>query len=553
MFSKGLKVACLFLVLGLALVFASACSKAKQEVSSTPTSEAAGEPKIGGTLHITGSSPPNFDPITSFSGAIQSGVSYAYDRLFELPYGPDKPYNSMQTVPHLAKGWKMESPTTFLVTIRDDVKWQNKPPMNGRKFMADDVKFAVERLKSPGSAAGAGLLDLQKIEVVDPYTVRFVLAKPNSFFIYSLSYSHFHMMPREVVEQYGDLKKPETLIGTGAFMLDKYEPNVRTVYKKNPDYYEKDDKGRQLPYLDEVEVKVASDPATSMAMFRTGQIDTRGLNVNEQKDIRGSMPNVKILQSPIASAPRVWWMRTDKPPFSDIRVRQAMAMSIDHQKYLDVFHGGKGAIEGPLTLAVEEYHMPIEKRPASVQKYYKLNIPEAKKLLTEAGYPNGFKTVMYSTAGMGPELAQQAEVAQEFLRAVGIDAELKLLDYNVWVNTAVNGINYGDGMVFGMSGAVYDPFEMLYSTFYGVPNQKNRSAVADKKLDAMLDQMIATYDEAARKKIIDDIQVYLSEQQYWIWFPQGPGYAGVQPWLKNYGYQAGQGVAYRWVRVWLDK
>ncbi|MBI4302572.1 MAG: ABC transporter substrate-binding protein [Chloroflexi bacterium] len=554
MFSKSvLKTAYMLLVLGLALVLATAC-KEKEKKEVAPTSEALGEPRIGGTIYTTSSNPPNFDPITTISGALQGAVSHSYDGLFKLPYGPDKPYNAMFVEPHLAKSWKMENPTTFIITLRDNIKWFNKPPMNGRQFVADDVKFSFERMMAPGSSAGAGLVDIERIEVVDPLNVRFVLKKPNSFFIYSLSYSHYQMMPREVVAQYGDLRKPETLIGTGPFILESFKPNVEFVWKKNPDYYEKDDKGRSLPYVDTIQAKIGADPATTMAMFRTGQIDTRAVNFEEKADIQKTMPQVTIRSTNHpTTAPRAFVMRTDKPPFNDVRVRQAMAMSIDHQKFLNVFYGGEGEPEGPLAGQVVEYSMRLKDRPASVQKYFKQNIPEAKKLLAEAGYPNGFKTTLAYTSGLGGTYSGgEAEVAQEFLRLIGIEAELKVIEYNTWINTYYNGINY-EGMAYVMSGAVHDPYEQLYVQFYGIPSSKNRSGVADKTLDGMLDKMLAEYDEAKRKKIIDDIQVYLFEKQYWVFFPSGPAHSAIQPWLKNMGHQGGQGDAQRWLKVWTER
>ncbi|MBI4302573.1 MAG: ABC transporter substrate-binding protein [Chloroflexi bacterium] len=553
MLSKGLKIACVFLVLGLALILAAACSKAKQEVASTPTSEAVGEPRMGGTIYITGDNPPNWDPITTISGALQGAVSYGYDTLMTWDWGPGKPFEPQTAEPLLVKSWKLEDPRTFVLTLRDNIKWHNKPPMNGRKFVADDVKFSFERMMSPGSAAGGGLLDIEKVEVVDPLNVRITLKKPNSFFIYSLTSNHYKMMPREVVAQYGDLRKPDTLIGTGPFILESFKPNVEIVWKKNPDWYLKDEKGRQLPYVDGVHVKIVTDPATTMAMFRTGQIDSRGLNNEEMADVKRTMALVQIQQTERGgTAPRALIMRTDKSPFNDVRVRRAIAMAIDRQKFLDIFYGGVGWEEGPIASQVPEpYYVPLEKRPASVQKYFKYNLTEAKKLMAEAGYPNGFKTTM---GVRGNSLAQieESQVAQEFLQGIGIEATLDITEYNTWINTYYNGCNY-EGMAEVMSGAVHNPFEQLYVQFYGIPSSKNRSCVYNKELDAMLDKMIAEYDQAKQVKLINEIEAYIWDQQYWVFFPSGRLYQGVQPWLKNYGYQSGQGNAQRWMKVWTER
>src|SRR2546426_3486926 len=109
---------------------------------------------------------------------------------------------------------------------------------------------------------------VDRVEVVDRNTVQFLLKEPFVWLIETLANPVMWIIAPEVVEQYGDLKKPETAIGTGPFLLERYEPNVKTVFKRNPDYFR-----TGQPYVDGVEWLVLEDEPTGLAMYRTGQID----------------------------------------------------------------------------------------------------------------------------------------------------------------------------------------------------------------------------------------------------------------------------------------
>jgi peptide/nickel transport system substrate-binding protein len=130
------------------------------------------------------------------------------------------------------------------------VRWQNKPPVNGRELVAEDVKFTFDRFLSEQANPNRYMLDaVDRVEAVDRYTVKFLLKEPYVWLVNALAYPQsMWIIAREVVEQYGDLKQPETVIGTGPFLLERYEPNVKTVFRRNPDYFRIDQ-----PYVDGVE------------------------------------------------------------------------------------------------------------------------------------------------------------------------------------------------------------------------------------------------------------------------------------------------------------
>ena len=160
---------------------------------------------------------------------------------------------------------------------------------------------------------------MDRIEVVDRYTVKFVLKEPFVWFLSVLAYpTSTWIVAPEVAQQYGDFKKVETAIGTGPFILERYEPNVKSVFKRNPDYYREGQ-----PYVDGVEWLVITDESTGLAMYRTGQIDcgpgtSWAVRQQDLDSLKKSHPHLKYQDFQSQSGSGIT-MRTDMPPFNDVR------------------------------------------------------------------------------------------------------------------------------------------------------------------------------------------------------------------------------------------
>jgi peptide/nickel transport system substrate-binding protein len=223
----------------------------------------------------------------------------------------------------------------------------------------------------------------------------------------------------EVVQQFGDLKKPEAVIGTGPFLLERYEPNVKTVFKRNPDYFRP-----QQPYVDGVEWLVAEDPSTGLAMYRAGQLDCGpwhwwGVRQQDLEALQKSHPKL-VYQDFLSNVTSAVYLRTDQPPFNDVRVRRAISMAIDRQAVIDAV-SGRGAPTPAIARGLTEWSLPIDQLGAGA-KYYQYNPKEAKRLLAEAGFAKGLKTQLYATGGYGPDLLDALQLIQQYFKEVGIDA-----------------------------------------------------------------------------------------------------------------------------------
>jgi peptide/nickel transport system substrate-binding protein len=507
------------------------------------------QPRRGGILRVRGFDPPNFDPHLTVAGFTQSTVGFVYSKLVRHKVGGDVPPGTFILEPDLAERWEELDDTTYVFHLRKGVKWHNKPPVNGRELVAEDVKFTYDRFLTEKANGNRYLLDsVDRIEVVDRYTVKFLLKEPYVWLISVLAYPQsMWIIAPEVVEKFGDLKKSETAIGTGPFMLERYEPNVKSVFTRNPEYYREGQ-----PYVDGVEWLIIPDESTGLAMYRTGQLDC-GPGINwaiRQQDLEAmkkSHPHLRY-QDFLSQTAGVINMRTDMPPFNDVRVRRAISHAIDRQALVEAIWG-RGAPSAAVARGLVEWSLPIEKLGAGA-KYYEYDPKEAKRLLAEAGYPKGFKTQLTVTSGLTRDLVDDAQLVQRYLKDVGIDAELKIQEYGAYIATTVQG--KFEGLARTPTGVTWEPDGRLYRA-YAADSSRNVGHVNDATLTAMLKEQRRTKDLEDRKQLIFDIQRYVAEQQYYVYLNSNTITTSWQPYVKNFAPNHSFDYGNRAAALWLER
>jgi len=500
-------------------------------------------------LRVRGFDPPHFDPHIATANFTQSTLSFVYSKLVRHKVGGDVPPGQFIVEPDLAERWEEVDDTTYVFHLRQGVKWHNKPPVNGREFVAEDIQFTYERFLAEKANGNRYLLDpVNRIEVVDRYTVKFLLKEPYVWFLSVLAYpTSMWIVAPEVVQQFGDLKKPETAIGTGPFILERYEPNVKSVFKRNPDYYRDGQ-----PYVDGVEWLVIPDESTGLAMYRTGQLDcgpgtSWAVRQQDLEALKKTHPHLKYQDFQSQSASAIT-MRTDMPPFNDARVRRAISHAIDRQALIEAVWG-RGVPSPSVSPGLEEWTLPIDQLGAGA-KYYEYDPKEAKRLLAEAGYPKGFKTQLTVSAGYGRDLLDEVQLIMRFLKDVGIETEIKIQEHGAYVATTVQG--KFEGLVRGPIGIAWEPDRRLYRA-YASDSSLNTGHVDDAKLTAMVKEQRRTKDLEARKKIIADIQRYAAEQQYYVYLNSGLVTASWQPYVKNFAPNHSFDYGNRAAALWLDR
>src|SRR5262245_15481042 len=182
-----------------------------------PPPASAQTPKRGGTLRLSVITDPiGFDPHLTISFATMVPLSFAYSRLVKIKAGPSVKPMTYPIEPDLAESWTQPNDTTYRFKLKKRVRWQPKPPVNGRELTADDVKYTYERfLTIPGNGNKPVLESVEKIDALDKYTVKFTLKEPNAWFLDLLASTSTWIVAKECVEKFGDLKKPESVVGTG--------------------------------------------------------------------------------------------------------------------------------------------------------------------------------------------------------------------------------------------------------------------------------------------------------------------------------------------------
>jgi peptide/nickel transport system substrate-binding protein len=511
--------------------------------------EAAGPPKRGGILRVRGRDPVHFDPHLTRDARTHSALSFLSSRLLRYKVGGDVRPGTFIVEPDLAERWEEPDDTTYVFHLRRGVRWHNQPPVNGRELVAEDVKFTFDRfLSEKGNPSRYFLDSVDRVEVVDRYTVKFVLHEPFVWLLDMLaSATSMWIIAPEVAQQYGDLKRVETAIGTGPFILERYEPNVKTVFRRNPDYFVPG-----LPYVDGVEWLVIEDESTGLAMYRTGQIDAGpGLQWDVRQadldSLKQSHPQLRY-QDMLANNATTIWMRTDKSPFTDVRVRRAISHAIDRQGVIEAVWM-RGELSPAVPRGLAEWSLPIDQLGEGA-KYYRYDPQEARRLLTEAGYAKSLKTTLNATGGYGRDMLDAVQLVQRYLKEVGIEVELKIQEYGAY--QATTGQGKFEGLAMGPYALGWEADSSLYGQY--MPDQlRNRGHVNDPKLAAMLKEQRRIKDPEARKHVIFDIQRYAAEQQYYVYLSSQVITPSWQPYMKNFAPNLTADFGSRAAALWLDR
>src|SRR5258705_3407165 len=352
--------------------FAAAPSKYPDWIPASPK-----PPKRGGTLtRASAWDPPVIDPRLTQSVGLYQFAGLTSNRLVRYAFtdeasGP----GDMSLKGDLAESWAA-SPDHRVWTfkLRQGVKWQNLPPLNGRELTAADVKYCFEQYAKEGVQSFT-FQEIEGMETPDKHTLRVHLKTPNTLFPQNVAEPVTLIFAREVLEEDGDLKK--RLIGTGPYIVKEHTRKVRVVLQRNPDYW---DKGR--PYVDEYVILSTPDAATRLAAFRTGQADFIWVaSPSEVETIRKTNPQTLVQAYHNTLAPSGIALAQDRPPFNDVRVRRAVSMAIDRQKQVDTVFEGHGIPGWGVPYIYYQDKAPTLKE---LGPWWQYRPDEAKKLMTEA-------------------------------------------------------------------------------------------------------------------------------------------------------------------------
>ncbi|MFC6657708.1 ABC transporter substrate-binding protein [Roseibium salinum] len=359
--------------------------------------------------------PPHLDPTSAAAGAIDSVL---YSNVFEglTRFGPDGSVN-----PGLAESWTVsDDGKTYTFKLHSGVKFHD-----GTDMTAEDVKFTLDRARAEDSqnAQKALFSGIESVEAVDPLTVKVTLSAPDGSFPFNMAWGDAVIVAPETI---GDIKtKP---VGTGAFRFSDWTQGDKIELEKNADYWGTPAK------LDKATFKFISDPTAAFAAVMAEDVDAfAGFPAPENLPQFEADPRFQVLVGS-TEGETILSINNKLPPLDDIKVREAIAHAIDRQAIIDGAMFGYGT---PIGTHFAPHHPDYVDLTAN-----SAHDPElAKKLLAEAGYPDGFTTTLKLPP---PSYARRGgEIIAAQLRAVGIETEITNLEWAQWLEQVFKGKDFG--------------------------------------------------------------------------------------------------------------
>lgn len=534
-------------------VFAAACTPAAAPPAPAgedkPVAPAAKEkPQYGGVYRTSGSNPRiGQDPVRTSGSSHFSNFGQAYDTLLRYKNSLDISESEHIIAPNLAERWENPTPTTWVFYLRKGVKWHNIPPVNGREFTADDVVYGINRLAGPGSVQRGYWLDLEKVEALDKYTVKFTLKNPAASFLTNVVQQYNKMTAKEAVEAGGGNVDNGPLIGTGPWFVT-CTVDVECLFKRNPDYFLKDEDGSQIPYMDMQNI-IMADLQARFASFRAKQLDAYSLTADELGIVGKAHPEVVYRRVKSFNAYLIHF-RNDQLPWSDERVRTAVSKALDRQQILDTVLGGYAWFHFGWGAQGEDWYLPQDE----FKQAYKRDVPLAKKLLAEAGYANGFDASLWC-ANYGVTDVPACELMQAQLAEVGIRIKIYLHDPPVYLSQVFIRDGKFPDLAWGTKATHPDP-DLWLSDYYHSKGGRNTGYINDPKLDSMIETQRRELNPEKRKNMILEMQRYLLQKNYGLAMYSTLSANARWPWVKNVAYSASgnsRSIDYMWIDQALKK
>jgi peptide/nickel transport system substrate-binding protein len=437
--------------------------------------------------------------------------------------------------PGLAESWDVSTadPTNWTFHLRHGVRFHDGTPFN-----ADAVVFALDRVMNKDAAqynelqaacSASYIAPIRDYAKLDDYTVRIGTKMPYSFLLYSLS-SILIPSPTAVMKE-GTKNFVNNPVGTGPFKFVRQVERQLIEMDANPDYF------RGRPKLDKLIIRPIPEPASRLAALRAGEVQWAEVTPPESiKPLKDS--GYQVMLNPY---PQVWpWIvNMQAKPWDDKRVRQAANYAINREALCrDLLSGACS----PASQFMFEGHPWY-----SADVGYKYDPDKARQLLAEAGYPNGFKTVaVVPSSGSGNMWPQPMnEYVQRNLREVGIDVELRPIEWNTMRNTYRAGFTEPDVAIYQYAWTTQTPEwigRFILSTSKP-PGGLNPGGYANPDVDALMAQAMATFDQKEQDEMVRQALHQVTEDAPWIWIvhdlnlrvlsPQVKGFVQPKAWYVN--------------------
>ncbi|MCM3764657.1 ABC transporter substrate-binding protein [Neobacillus niacini] len=501
--------------------------------SKNQSNQGAGEAVKGGSIKIDQRVDyAHLDPAMAYDFGSWEVVLQFYDQL--LTYKPD----SSELTTELADSYDVsEDGLTYTFKLKQGVKFWNGKEMKAQSFIDQFERILTPAVGSPAR----GFIDplvvgstdffegkadkISGLEAPDDYTLVIKLTEPRGNFLYVMGMPFFSPIDKEYVDSIGDKEFDRKPLGTGPWKMESYDVGKQMVLKKNENYFKEGE-----PKLDEIVISIESNEQNSVLKFKQGETAFIGWNqeINSADFVQlQSDPNFKdmLMKKELASTYYLA-LNNQVKPMDNVKVRQAINMAIDKEKIVKLQNGRASVANQILPPTMPGYQKNL---PAEVD--YKFDKEKAKKLLAEAGHPDGFKVEMLSTSGETDQKIVQS--IQADLKDIGIDVEIRPL----------SGASYSDGARSLKYGLVYtawfqdfpDPTNFLDVLLNGAEVPANNwAAYNNSSVNEKLNKAKSMAFGQERIDLYVEIQNEILAEAPWVPLFNPVRYAIVQPWLKGY-------------------
>lgn len=418
-----------------------------------------------------------------------------------------------QLIPGLAKEWHAIDELTYEFILQEDVKFHD-----GEAFNAEAVKTNIERLLDPEVASSKynKFEMITEVEAVDEYTVRIKTAYPFAPLIANFSHMGGSMIsPKAIEADYAAIENgqrpgtaiSENPIGTGHFKFESRIPGEELKLVRNDEYW--GDKA----LVEAITFKVIPESGTRNADLERGFVHIVDPVLPSEVSGLKDSDFATILQVPSTTLSFIGF-NLSKAPFDDINVRKAISMMIDKQEIIDGVHEGFGIVaDGPIAPKVFGYSEDI--------KGIDQDVEEAKRLMKEAGYEDGFKATIWTNDGQ--QRVDTAILLQNVLKEINIDLSIEQMEFGTYIERLKAGEH--DLYVLGWTNPLAEPDLALYSLFHssseGIPPNAMwyKSDIVDDLLDRGRqatdeEERLAIYKQAQEQIIDDAPMIFLDYKEY---------------------------------------
>ncbi len=457
-------------------------------------------------------------------------------------------YTQVEFIGDLADRWEVnEAGDKYTFFLNPNARWQNLPPLNGRKLTSADVKWSFELYLDPDYASQmrSRVAAIDTIDTPDDTTVVLNLTEPANNVLFDLAWPTPKIQARELIDQ-GLIGSEEGLIGSGPFIFEEWQKGSVVKMTRSTNYWKDGSDGRGLPYVDALSVLVIADPQTVSAALRTAKLDFAnivGVSTRAQADPLSEIDGLSVIPGHPGSI-RVLWFRHDYKPLDNKLVRQALLKALDP---VAIKRNALASPDMPLESFVYstagDRSLPQE-RLLEIQG---VDVPAARALLAEAGFSDGFKIEVLAQGPSSPNPEIAALIQQQW-QEVGITVSISAPSQSVFIPRRRNGDFHVASTFLNLQA---DPVAQL-GTQMRTGAGRNYGGYSNPEADALMDKAKGEFDQAKLKEILYQAQEVLWEDVPAIPMSQGQSFQIQWDYLKGFKNNfawGNQGLKF----AWLDK